>query len=163
MRQYQDMVFTTAFRLLANQADAEDVAQTTFLKAYEHFDDLAESSTAGGWLKKVATNQCLNHLSRYQSRWRFFSDLEHDSSGEESGWEPAGPDGATDGMEARDRKRLLEEALQKLPAQQRISLVLYHFEEMSCEDIAARLQISLSKVKMDMHRGRERLRRKLKL
>ena len=75
MRNYQNMVFTTAFRLTANHAEAQDIAQETFLKAYERFDALQESPTAGGWLKTVTTNLCLNHLSRYRSRWRFFSDL----------------------------------------------------------------------------------------
>src|SRR3974390_3333529 len=75
MLKYQNMVFSTAMRLLANPPEAEDVAQEVFLKAFERFDDLGESPTAGGWLKTVATNLCLNHLSRYRARWTFFSDF----------------------------------------------------------------------------------------
>src|SRR5512135_2339347 len=75
MRQYQNMVFSTAMRLLANPTEAEDVAQEVFLKAYERFAELGDSPTAGGWLRKVATNLSLNHLSRYRSRWSFFSEL----------------------------------------------------------------------------------------
>ena len=75
MRDYQNMVFSTAMRLVANQAEAEDIAQEVFLKAYERFGDLRESPTAGGWLKTVATNMSLNHLARYRSRWSFFSEL----------------------------------------------------------------------------------------
>ena len=56
MRAYQNMVFTTAVRLVNNEAQAEDISQDVFLKAYEHFDDLKDSPTAGGWLKTVATN-----------------------------------------------------------------------------------------------------------
>jgi len=73
MQSYQNMVFSTALRLLANQAEAEDVSQEVFLKAYERFAELRDSPTAGGWQKKVATNLSLNHLSRYRSRWSFFS------------------------------------------------------------------------------------------
>src|SRR5262249_7433473 len=83
MQQYQNMVFSTAMRLLANQTDAEDIAQETFLRAYEHFEEICQSPTAGGWLKRVATNLCLNHLSRYRSRWSFFSDLLGSQSEEE--------------------------------------------------------------------------------
>src|ERR1041384_1737318 len=75
MQQYQNMVFSTAMRLLAKPQDAEDIAQEVFLKAYERFGELRNSPTAGGWLKTVATNLSLNHLSRYRSRWSFFSDL----------------------------------------------------------------------------------------
>jgi RNA polymerase sigma-70 factor (ECF subfamily) len=75
MRNYQDMVFSTAARLTGNDAQAEDIAQEVFLKAYENYDHLSTSPTAGGWLKTVATNLSLNHLSRYRNRWRFFSEF----------------------------------------------------------------------------------------
>src|SRR5207237_10782723 len=75
MQNYQNMVFSTAMRLVANHAEAEDIAQEVFLKAYERFAELGQSPTAGGWLKTVATNMSLNHLSRYRSRWTFFTDL----------------------------------------------------------------------------------------
>ena len=73
VKAYQDMVFATAVRLLANEAEAEDVAQEVFLKAYARFGELQTSPTPGGWLKTVTRNLCLNHLSRYRARWRFFS------------------------------------------------------------------------------------------
>src|SRR5881396_541009 len=83
MRNYQNMVFSTALRLTANAAEAEDIAQEVFLKAYERFADLRGSPTAGGWLKTVATNTSLNHLSRYRSRWTFFSELFHGGGGDD--------------------------------------------------------------------------------
>src|SRR5213083_2815509 len=75
MRNYQNMVFSTAMRLVANASEAEDISQEVFLKAYERFEELRESTTAGGWLKTVATNMSLNHLTRYRARWSFFSEL----------------------------------------------------------------------------------------
>src|ERR1700745_355322 len=75
MRAYQNMVFSTAVRLLGNDTDAQDIAQEVVLKAYERFQELAHSPTVGGWLKTVTTNLCLNHLTRYRARWRFFSEL----------------------------------------------------------------------------------------
>src|ERR1043165_7853875 len=76
MKAYQNMVYTTAVRLLGNETEAEDIAQEVFLKAYERFQDLGPSPTAGGWLKTVTRNLCLNHLSRYRGRWRFFSEMD---------------------------------------------------------------------------------------
>src|SRR3954469_23003002 len=75
VREYQDMVFATAVRLLGNPAEAEDVAQTVFLKAFQRFDAVGSSPAAAGWLKTVTTNACLNYLTRYRARWRFFSEL----------------------------------------------------------------------------------------
>jgi RNA polymerase sigma-70 factor (ECF subfamily) len=57
---------------------------------------------------------------------------------------------------------LVEHALQELPPAQRVPLVLYHLEEMSYEEIAAKLRVSLGKVKTDIFRGREALRKKLR-
>jgi len=54
--------------------------------------------------------------------------------------------------------RALDLALRRLPASQRVPIVLFHFDELSYQEIADRLQVSLSKVKTDIHRGREALR-----
>jgi RNA polymerase sigma-70 factor, ECF subfamily len=163
MRAYQNMVFTTAIRLLGNEAEAQDVSQEVFLKAYERFADLQHSPTVGGWLKTVTRNLCLNHLTRYRARWRFFSELFSSESDEDFTIDIPAPETIGDEVDGADRRRLLEHALQKLPASQRVPLVLYHFEHQRYEEIAAKLGISLSKVKTDIFRGREALRRKLKL
>jgi RNA polymerase sigma-70 factor (ECF subfamily) len=165
MRNYQNMVYSTAMRLLANQTEAEDIAQEVFLKAYEHFDLLQDSPRAGGWLKTVATNLSLNHLSRYRSRWRFFSDLFGRGRGEtdEDEIEFPASDSVAEEVDRAERRALVEQALQKLPAAQRVPLVLYHLEGLTYEEIAAKLRVSLGKVKTDIFRGREALRKKLRL
>lgn len=164
MRNYQNMVYSTAVRLLGNETDAADISQEVFLKAFEHYDDISGNPRAGGWLKTVATNLCLNHLTRYRARWKFFSDM---FPGQEEGDEDfsatlAAPEKA-DTFDDGHQQGVLQEALQKLPPAQRVPLVLYHFEEMSYEDIARKLAISIGKVKTDIHRGREALRKKIKV
>ena len=162
MHKYQNMVFSTAMRLLANPTEAQDVAQEVFLKAYQHFGELRESPTAGGWLKKVATNLCLNHLSRYRSRWSFFSELlRHDQDAEPI--EFAAPDDLNEHLEQAERHEIVEAALQKLPPAQRVPLVLYHLHGMKYEEIAAQLKVSLGKVKTDIFRAREALRKRLQM
>lgn len=162
VRRYEDMVFATAVRLLGNQAEAEDVAQTVFLKAFERFEALSASTTAGGWLKTVATNLSLNHLSRYRRRWRFFSELG-------TGNQPAPAlevaespvPSVIDAIERAEDADHLERALAALPDHQRVPLVLFHFDGQSYEQIAATLSVSLGKLKTDMHRGRLALKRHL--
>lgn len=156
MRNYQDMVFSTAARLTGNDAQAEDISQEVFLKAYEHFDELRTSPTAGGWLKTVATNLSLNHLSRYRNRWRFFSEFKRDDAGESDAAEIefAAPDTFFSSVDAADRRAQVQRALEQLPEHQRVPLVLYHFEEMPYDEIAKRLGVSLAKVKTDILRAR---------
>jgi RNA polymerase sigma-70 factor (ECF subfamily) len=113
----------------------------------------------------VATNLSLNHLSRYRSRWTFFSEMFSGDS--EAGGEPemefADERNAGEELEARDRHELVEQAMQKLPTAQRVPLVLYHLEGLRYEEIAGKLGVSLGKVKTDISRGREALRKKLRL
>ncbi|MFA5057500.1 MAG: RNA polymerase sigma factor [Opitutaceae bacterium] len=158
MRNYQDMVYTTAVRLLGNETQAEDISQEVFLKAYEHWENLQGSTTAGGWLKTVTTNLSLNHLQRYRKRWRFFSELT--SGGGEDDEQPvefASSENFLDNLTQADRRAWVERALEKLPEHQRVPLVLFHFEDLPYEDIARRLGVSLSKVKTDIMRAREAL------
>ena len=164
MQQYQNMVFSTAMRLLANPADAEDIAQEVFLKAFERFGELRESPTVAGWLKTVATNLSLNHLSRYRARWSFFSDL-FAGSDEDEPQQPdfADPQDLQSELEGADRHHFVEQALLKLPPAQRVPLVLYHLEGLRYEEIAAKLNVSLGKVKTDIFRAREALRKRLRL
>jgi RNA polymerase sigma-70 factor (ECF subfamily) len=159
MRAYQDMVFSTAARLAGNDAQAEDIAQEVFMRAYEHFSDLRGSVTAGGWLKTVATNLTLNYLSRYRKRWRLFSEMRGDTEdgddAPELDWEA--PDTVLADLNGEQRAAIVDAALRRLPDHQRVPLVLYHFEELSYQEIAVRLNASLTKIKTDIRRGRAAL------
>ena len=164
VRSYQDMVFGTAVRLLGNRVEAEDVAQTVFLRAFQSFERIGSSPAAAGWLKTVTRHACLNHLTRYRARWRFFSELaESDGEGARTAYETTLVSDSSPALdlERADRRERLEQALHGLPDHQRVPLVLFHFEDMSYQDIAGALGVSVGKVKTDIHRGREALRRLL--
>jgi RNA polymerase sigma-70 factor (ECF subfamily) len=143
---------------LLRDAQAEDISQEVFLKAYENYDHLRTSVTAGGWLKTVATNLSLNHLSRYRKRWRFFSEFKREADDHDAPEvEFAAPDTFFSGVDADERRALVEQGLAQLPPHQRVPLVLYHFEDLPYEDIARKLGISLAKVKTDILRARAAL------
>lgn len=151
--EFQDMVYATAVRLVGQPAEAEDVAQTVFLKAFERFEQLDGNPSAPGWLKTVTTNECLNYLQRYRNRWRSLEPWAADP-----GPRTVDPGPWTVDPGPHDDYRALETALRRLPAAQRVPIVLFHFDELSYQQIADRLGVSLSKVKTDIHRGREALR-----
>jgi RNA polymerase sigma-70 factor (ECF subfamily) len=149
VRNYQDMVFSVSARILGNLADAEDITQEVFIKAYERFPELRNGSSIGGWLKTVSTNLSINHLNRYRARWQFFSERD----------KPV--DIVTEPETKTDRQELLEMAIRKLPDSQRVPLVLFHFQNMSYDEIGVKLGVSLAKVKSDIHRARETLKKLL--
>lgn len=156
------MVFATAVRLLGSPADAEDAAQAVFLRAYQHYDQVVANPAAAGWLRTATRNVCLNHLTRYRSRWRFFSELSEEGRTEYADRIPSDVLPIVEQLERADLAAALEEAVRRLPEQQRVPLVLFHFEGASYQEIADTLGVSLGKVKTDMHRGRETLRRLLR-
>lgn len=166
VRAHQDMVFGVAVRLLGDAAEAEDISQTVFLKAWQHFATLDANPAAVGWLRTVATNASLNHLTRHRRRWRLFSEMERDDDGPDGGFAATLPAAASATAEtecdAASTDQRLEAAVRALPAHQRVPLVLFHFEQQSYQDIALRLGVSLGKVKTDIHRGRDALKRVLK-
>jgi RNA polymerase sigma-70 factor (ECF subfamily) len=160
--EYQDMVFAVAVRLLGNADEAEDVSQAVFLKAFEHFDQIVDNPAVAGWLKAVATNTSLNHLTRYRSRWRLFSELAPEGAVHgESHIDTLAASSASveDAVVNAEQQQRLERALRTLPDHQRVPLVLFHFEDRSYQEIAALTGVSLAKVKTDIHRGRDALRK----
>ena len=163
VREFQDMVFGTAVRLLGNPVEAEDIAQTVFLRAFERFGELESNPARAGWLKTVTTNLCLTHLTRYRARWQFFSEVDASRPPGSPSFEsslvapPAEP--VEDADQARSDSARLEHALQSLPDHQRVPVVLFHFENQSYQDIATMLGCSVGKIKTDIFRGRETLKR----
>jgi RNA polymerase sigma-70 factor (ECF subfamily) len=158
MRAYENMVFSTAARLTGNETQAEDISQEVFLKAHAHFDHLRTSPTAGGWLKTVATNLSLNHLSRYRNRWTWFSEFKRGEADRDAPEvEFAAPDTFFSGVDAAERRAWVERALADLPPHQRVPLVLYHFDDLPYDEIAQKLGVSLAKVKTDILRARSAL------
>ena len=157
VRKYQDMVFGTALRLLGDPSEAEDISQTVFLKAFERFEQLSASPSAAGWLKTVATNLSLNHLTRFRRRWQLFSQRRSGVEDPQIAYAVAAASQAVELERAEEHARL-ERGIRSLPSHQRVPLVLFHFEDRSYREIAALLGVSLAKVKSDIHRGRQALR-----
>ena len=160
------MVYGTAVRLLGSPAEAEDVAQAVFLKAFQRSAEVVDNPAAPGWLKTTTRNLCLNHLSRYRARWQFFSELTRPDRGDRhDGGDYAdslvSPGSLVLDLEQTDLREELERALRALPDHQRVPLVLFHFDELSYQEIAEALGASVGKVKTDIHRGREALKRLL--
>jgi RNA polymerase sigma-70 factor, ECF subfamily len=164
VRAHQDMVFATALRLLGSRVDAEDIAQTVFLRAFQRFAEIGDRPFAAAWLRTVTRNACLNYLARHRRRWRLFSELaDPREGGSEAALEAMMPSSASpaDALESADERERLERALARLPDHQRVPLVLFHIEGMSYQEIAGALSVSIGKIKTDIHRGREALRKQL--
>src|SRR5919107_6336943 len=154
VREHADRVYRLAFRLSGNRADAEDLTQETFVRVVR---SLAQYSpgTFEGWLHRITTNLFLDMVRRRQ-RIRFDA-LPEDADDRLAGADP-GPEQTYHEMHLDPE---IEAALDALPPDFRVAVVLCDLEQLSYEEIAATLNIKVGTVRSRIHRGRVMLREAL--
>ncbi|HEV7679781.1 MAG TPA: sigma-70 family RNA polymerase sigma factor [Candidatus Dormibacteraeota bacterium] len=152
VERHQDDLYTMALRLLGTPADAADVVQETFLRAYMNLPKLRGVSVRG-WLFRVAVNACRDVQRR--SVRKPASPLEdRDGKVLELPSQDAGPEAAA---EARERAAAIRAALLALPVDYRVAVVLRDVNDLSYEEIAEVLHLPLGTVKSRLSRARLQL------
>jgi RNA polymerase sigma-70 factor (ECF subfamily) len=146
---YQTNVFNVCYRILHERTTAEDLTQETFIRVHERLNRFDHERPFGPWIRRVAANVCLNHLSSQKNMAEF--DEERDAEANER------PEAIQEG---RERSEQIREALASLPAHYRVVIELRHYQELSYEEIAAELNIPLSDVKSHLFRARKLLAEK---
>jgi RNA polymerase sigma-70 factor (ECF subfamily) len=150
-------VYRYAFRLCGSAADAEDITQQTFLIAQQKLDQVRESDRAGHWLLVVARNAFLKSCRRKVPMPAGGLEIDinsvpdratADSPASETDIEPIGPE-------------QLQAAIDELPDEFRIPLLMFYFEESSYRDIAEQLDLPPGTVMSRLSRAKSHLRRRL--
>lgn len=164
---YSPMMFNVAFRMLGNKQDAEDVTQDVFLKVYKslkHFRGDAKIST---WLYRIAVNLSLN-LQRKKKFKRWISintesspSIINENDGESFEIAGSSEENPASIMEKKETERIVREAINSLPDQQRVALLLYRYEGLSYEEIAKIMDVSVASVESRLHRAKHNLAKKL--
>jgi RNA polymerase sigma-70 factor (ECF subfamily) len=147
---YQTGVFNVCYRILHERGEAEDLAQETFMRAYDRLHSFDLEREFGPWVRRIAANLCLNHL---ESR-KVVASLDDDRDAD-PGQRPERQ------VEAWERSEQIREALTSLPANYRVVIELRHYQEMTYDEIAGELNIPLSDVKSHLFRARKLLAEKL--
>lgn len=143
---YQKPVFNAALRMLRNVEDARDVAQTTFLKAFEHLADYDATRKFYSWLYRIAVNESLNALG---SRKPFEAI---------SGDEPDETPGPERLVESEQLRGAIEEALMQIKPELRTVIVLRHVLHLSYQDMGDILTLPEKTVKSRLYEARQLLR-----
>jgi RNA polymerase sigma-70 factor (ECF subfamily) len=159
------MIMAFGLRMCGNRADAEDVFQETLLKVFTRLADLDDPGALRTWFWRVVSNECLmsRRGPRDPGRTVGFDELFPLSA--ERGEAPELPDAAAVDPEravlAAELRERLEQAIRHLPPDYRIILLLRDFEQLSTEEVAEVLGISVANAKVRLHRARLALRRSL--
>jgi RNA polymerase sigma factor (sigma-70 family) len=145
---YRDMAFSIAMSILKDENSAKEVVNDAFVNAYKALSKFKQSSKFSTWFYRIVVNEALRRLKdRKLEKIDFVDDYD------------AGP--ATQDLilplEERERKILINEALDRLPPDESLVLRLFYLEECSIKEVETITGWSSSKVKVSLHRARKRM------
>src|SRR6516165_7723630 len=164
---YHQQVYSLVYRIVSDPADAADTTQEVFLKVFRGMRHFQGESSLKTWIYRIAVHEASN-----RRRW-WFRHKAHETS-----MEPMEPEGHGSGLAAKESfvdggespfdsaaheevRARVEEELRKVPEPFRTTLILRDLEDMSYEEIAEVMEVSLGTVKSRLTRGREALKRRL--
>ncbi|NLK52307.1 MAG: sigma-70 family RNA polymerase sigma factor [Syntrophomonadaceae bacterium] len=156
---YKDRIFGLCLQLTRNQADAQDLAQETFIRAYTNLGSFRFEADFGTWLHRIAINQGIN-FQRKQKRDNLISldaPIQTDEGEITRDLAATGED-PEELFEQRELQNSVHQALDKLSPEHRMVLVLREFQGYSYEEISTLMDCSLGTVKSRINRARQALR-----
>jgi RNA polymerase sigma-70 factor, ECF subfamily len=156
--------YNLAFRLTGNSADAEDVTQDAYVRAWHNFDSYDASRSFEGWLFRIITNRVID-LRRRQKRVPMYSldsPVHGDDDGQPLAHEFASPNSNPEQIVVGPvMEERLEKALATLPLDYRNAILLCDVEQRSYQEIADRMRCAIGTVRSRIHRARVMLRKRL--
>lgn len=160
---FQQPVYSLIFRLLAEPSDAADVVQEVFLKVFRNIGSFRGQSGLKTWIYRIAVNEAYNYRRWFFRHRRQEVVLEDGVTGGFNDCETLRDGGKSPYDQAVNREKhlMIEKALSRINPSFRAAVVLRDVEELSYEEIADVLDISLGTVKSRILRGREAMRREL--
>jgi len=156
VERYSARVFRIAWRILGDEAAAEDAVQETFLRAYRSLARFDARSQFGTWLHRIAANTAVEILRKHQHQR-----LRHERIGEETGEASSADPGPDRRILSQEVERAVRGALAGLSPMERAAFVLRHFEGRSIAEICGALGLRESAGKQAIFRAVQKLRRSL--
>ncbi len=158
MIRYRKPVYHMIYRMVRNEADAEDLTVEAFAKAFKNLAKFNPDYTFSTWLFRIATNNCIDFIRKKRLETTSISNAYTDKDGDsvsidirDGGLNPA------EHTMRNEKIEIMRIIVTKLPAKYQSLVKLRYFEELSYEEIAKELDAPLGTVKAQLHRARELL------
>ena len=154
---WEDRIRGAAYRFLGSEEEARDVAQEAFLKAYRALGGFKREARFSSWLYQIATNLCRDRLRRRRTRGTVSLEAPEETGPVIMAARP----GAHERLQQLDIGRVARRAVEALPEEQRVVVILKEYQELTFLEIAQALDVPLSTVKTRLYRGLGQLRLRL--
>ncbi len=159
---YHEAIYNLIYRMIREKDEVEDLTQEAFIKAFTSLASFNDEYAFSTWLYKIATNNSIDYIRR--KKLQTFS-IDKPIESKESDYSYELPDSTYEPdqeMIQRQRKKLMEDAINSLPAKYRQVIHLRHVEEKEYQEIAEMLNLPLGTVKAHIFRAREMLNKYLR-
>jgi RNA polymerase sigma-70 factor (ECF subfamily) len=162
MKKYYQHIYNLIYRMIFKKEDVEDLTQEAFIKAFNSLENFDKQFAFSTWLYKIATNNSIDYL-RKKKLSTFSIDKEIESDENDFKFEIPDSDYVPDNnIIEEQRKKIIEEAIEQLPAKYKKVIIMRHKQDKEYEEIAKELKLPLGTVKAHIFRGRELLNKYLK-
>ena len=148
---YQDFIFTIALRIVKSKEEAEEVAQDTFIKAFESLSGYRGEAKFSSWLYSIAYRKALDRV-RKNKRTRSLELVEDVTEKEVETI-----DNALHYLQDKERKDVIQQSILALPEQEAAIITLYYFEDQSVREISEITQLTEDNIKVKLYRSRKKL------
>ena len=155
VRQYQPFAFALAMRLLADEDEASDVVQESFVRVWKHIDQYDPRKKFTTWLYTIVTNLSLDRLRAIRRNHRLF--FPRDEYRDTDGVQVA--DDIVEIQSNRELAAMIRSLTAELPVKQRLVFTLRDLQDLSVEEVAEITNMSIGSVKTNLHYARRRIRR----
>ncbi|HEY5535320.1 MAG TPA: sigma-70 family RNA polymerase sigma factor [Ignavibacteria bacterium] len=162
MKKYAGYTRNLIFRMITNREDVEDLTQEAFIKAFNSLDKFDNQFAFSTWLFKIATNNCIDYIRKKKLN-TYSIDKEISTDEDDMKFEIPDSENLPDKeIIDKQRKKILANAIERLPARYKTVILMRHRDDMEYEEIAKKLKLPIGTVKAHIFRGRELLNKYLK-
>ncbi|HEY7675578.1 MAG TPA: sigma-70 family RNA polymerase sigma factor [Candidatus Methylomirabilis sp.] len=156
VHRHNERAFAVAYRLVRHREDALDIAQEAFVRAYQALAGFKGEARFSTWLHRIVVNQALDHLRRRSQHGA--AEYRDARALEEVAHQVVAPTpNPHQAMEATEMRRLIQEGMAGLPAEQRTALILREIEGLSYKEIARAMRCSIGTVMSRLHYARRKM------
>jgi len=155
VEKYQKLVYTLALKLLKKPEEAEEMAQDTFIKAFQKLDSYEGKSKFSTWLYSITYNACISELRKRRIEFKSLDDRQISDQDEQK------MNDYYRETKKEDQEKYLNLALAKLPEDDQVLVTLYYYENQSMDEISQITGLTVSNIKVKIHRARKRMQMSL--